>query len=237
MRIVIPLILSLVFAGSVQAKHLTVGVEEIFYKPIYWIEDEQYTGFSRDVLDAFAEAYGHQLEYVPLPLARLYDDFLSGAVNLKFPDSADWRPDIKNKNQIHYSEPMINFTDGTMVKPENLGNTEVEVLATVLGFEPFGYLHSEIEFTLVESRSFTGVLTMVMSDRADGAYANVDIANYYLREVLGEPGALVFDESLPHGKGGYSLSSIDHPEIVDEFNEFLKKSASLVAEIKTKHGM
>jgi polar amino acid transport system substrate-binding protein len=48
-----------------------------------------YAGYARDVLDTFAAQYGHTFSYKPMPVARLWDEYLvQKSVDIKFPDNA-----------------------------------------------------------------------------------------------------------------------------------------------------
>ena len=62
-------------AGAAEAP-LVVGVEAIEYLPAYNYRDGRYGGFARAVLDAFAADSKRPIEYVALPVSRLYEDFL-----------------------------------------------------------------------------------------------------------------------------------------------------------------
>jgi len=61
------------------------------------------------------------------------------------------------------------------------------------------------------------------------------VGKYYLNSIK-KSGALVFDPSLPHTKSSYKLSSAKHPEIIAEFNEFLK-NRELMKKIKSKYDL
>ncbi|MBV8464789.1 MAG: hypothetical protein JO218_02480, partial [Burkholderiales bacterium] len=66
-------VLLIAMALSASADHLVVGVEATDQFPIYRAsETESYTGYARELLDSFAAAYGHVLEYRAMPIPRLY---------------------------------------------------------------------------------------------------------------------------------------------------------------------
>ena len=50
-----------------------------------------------------------------------------------------------------------------------------------------------------------------------------------------KPGVLVLDDALPKSVNDFSLSSIGHPEVVKQMDEFLVKEKDLVLKLKAKH--
>lgn len=236
MRSIIYLLLFVFSSAGAQAKTLVVGVEDFEYRPLHWIEHNEYIGFNRDVLDAFGREYDHSFSYVHLPVGRLFHDFVSGELDFKFPDNPHWSRNIKTGKKIFYSSPVSSYVEGVLVVPARKGK-DIEILGTVLGFTPWPFQGAGSELTMVESRNFVGVLKMALGGRSDGAFCNIDVANYYLSGELDAPGGLVFDDSLPHVSGGYSLSSMLHRDIIDDFDTFIKEEKSLITELKVKYGM
>ena len=59
--------------------------------------------------------------------------------------------------------------------------------------------------------------------------------NYLMNEVLKKPGVLVFDDKLPSAKSEFSLSSISHPEVIKQFDEYLVNERVSVARLKAKY--
>ncbi len=236
MRKVSWLVALLCFSNTTIAQEFVIGVEDTQYRPLQWLVDNKYEGFNRDVLEAFAASRNYEFTYLPLPVNRLFHDFVSEEVDFKYPDNAKWAPQVKKDADILYSDVVLGYTDGALVKPANLGN-DIEVLGTVLGFTAWPYLDRLDEVLIVESRSFPGVLSMALDGRTDAAYCNVDVANYYLKSELGAPGGLVFDKQQPFAQGGYSFSSIKHHGVIEEFNEFLVNQKSVVDELKIKYDL
>ena len=69
----------------------------------------------------------------------------------------------------------------------------------------------------------------------DGAYIELAVANYYLRDVMKKPGTLVFDPDLPHTKDSYHLSTINYPEIILIFNEFQITERKAIEALQKKY--
>lgn len=99
-----------------------VGVETTDYMPVYRIENSNYTGFARELLDVFAAKYGHQFTYVPYPIARLFDEFaVQKTLDFKFPDNPLWQTTIKKNVSVTYSNGILSVEEGLLVLPANKG--------------------------------------------------------------------------------------------------------------------
>ena len=225
-----------------KGKPIVVGVEKVRYFPLYSNDEGEYIGFSRDVWDLFGSFADRRVRFEIKPVKRLYTDFVKKKrFDFKFPDNPYWQQDLKKKSghKISYSEPVVAFTDGVMVVPERLGKGvgKLKILGTVRGFTAWDYLDQQKkgEVEIAENSSFSGLLSQVIKKRIDGAYINLDVANYHLREILKKPGALVFDPDLPHTKGHYFASTIENPEAMKKFNDFLKKNSGDIKKIKEKY--
>jgi len=243
LRILFRLLLILC-AGHVYAASTTfkIGVEDIDYYPHYAVRQGQYVGYARDLLDAFAAHNGYQFEYVILPVKRLYSAFLvDRSVDFKFPDNPHWTPDQRAGIPVYYSSSVINVTEGLMVLPENEGRSlsSVKDIGTILGFTAWPYL-AEVNRGAIkvhENPNFEGLLRQVLSGRVDGAYINIEVANNLIGDKLKMTGRLVFDPNLPYASSTFSLSTIQHPDIIEQFNDFLIKESALQAQLRDKYGM
>ena len=67
--------------------------------------------------------------------------------------------------------------------------------------------------------------------------ASVAVIHYELDHVLKQPGALTFDPSLPYSRDAYYLSSIKHPELVRDFNAWMRTNRNLVDTLKQRYGV
>jgi hypothetical protein len=220
---------------------LTVGVERIDYPPYGSFRQGDYEGYARDLLDSFAIEYGYTMVYVALPVKRLYQDFLeTHTLDLKFPDSPDWHPGRRKGLHILYSAPACSYTDGILVKPENLGKgmESIKTLGILAGFKPW-LLSPPVDpksIKVSENASISGLLGKGLVGRVDGVYANMEAARHLLK-AMGRQDQLVLDPDLPHVTGFYRLSTIKRPRVLREFDEFLKSRTELVDSLKKKHGL
>ncbi|MET1076985.1 MAG: transporter substrate-binding domain-containing protein [Pseudomonas sp.] len=223
------------------AQSFRVGVELQPYLPYYSQQNGEYRGFARDLLDAFANAEGHQFTYVAVPVQRLLGDFLAGRLDLKYPDNPHWSAEQKRGHRLHYSVATAPFIDGVLVLPGNLGQGmgRLRVLGTPLGFTPQAYL-AELaagRMRLTQTNQIDSLLKMALSGRVDGVYLNPRVAQNALHAAGLPREALVFDATLPHLKGDYHLSSLQHPELIRQFDRFLASHPDLLAQLQARHGI
>ena len=223
---------------QVCAKKLTVGVEESDYLPIYKGAGKDYVGYARELLDDFAAKYGHSLTYSVMPVLRLHYEFARNkTVDIKFPDNPYWAEGIKQGEKIAYSRGVITVTEGLLVLPSARGRAGVGTIVTMRGFTPYPYL-KQIEqksLAVIEANSPEAAIGMVAVGRGDAVYLGVITANHLMEEVMKRPGMLVFDDKLPSTKSVFSLSSILHPDVIKQFDEYLVKDKSAIARLKAKY--
>ncbi|EME67998.1 hypothetical protein H261_20674 [Paramagnetospirillum caucaseum] len=223
-----------------QARDLVIGVEAIDYSPVYGVRDGVFRGAAREILDAFAADKGHRLTFQPLPVKRLYAELNHGGIDLKFPDSPDWQPALRQGRTTAFSKPVINYIDGTIVRREilSVGPEAIHSLGTIAGFTPFAWgerLRSG-SVELKENSSFEQLLRQVQTKRIDGAYVNVAVALNTADTLPGLAGTLAFAPQLPHVADSYRLSSVKAPELIAEFDEWLGRNGKLVADIVARTG-
>ena len=223
------------FSGS-----FSVGVQDTDYRPIFRGDLPSYSGFAREFLDTFAAKYGHTFTYRPFPSVNLYDEFaVKKTLDFKFPDNPNWSKDVKKDVNIVYSAGVLAVKQGVMVLPANKGKglANITKMVTLRGFTPFPYMDqiSSKKIEVMEVNYAGAAINIVASDRVDGAYMGVMAANYVMSETLNKAGMLVFDDSLPYATADFSLSSIAHPEVIKQMNEFLVKEKTTVTKLKAKY--
>lgn len=230
---------SISLSQSALADEFVIGVEDIEYYPIYAKRDGDYAGFARELFDAFGAESGHRFQYKPLPIKRLFSDFLGNKLDFKFPDNPNWQSDMKAGKTVIYSDAVLDYVDGVLVPPSRLGKGKAELknLGVVRGFTAWDYLGDidKGDIRVNEGNSLTSLVKMTESQRIDGVYFNVIVARYFLEHTEFKKNALVFDQSLPHTRGQYHLSTLSHPKIVEQFNQFLKDKVALVETMKAKY--
>ncbi|WP_197465932.1 ABC transporter substrate-binding protein [Chromobacterium sp. F49] len=233
------------FIGSAAADSFVVGVEEIDYYPLHSYANGKFSGYGRDLLDAFAKQSGHSFTYMPLPVSRLFHTFLNdNSIDFKYPDNPHWQADMKKGKSVLYSDPVVNVSEGLLVKPEKidqLSEDSLQAIVTMRGFTPWPFdqtMRQKINngsIRVYQEDSFGKVIALGMTGHYDAVYASPIVINYYLDVVIHKPGALVFDKKLPFESNDFSLSSIRQGEVIKQFNEFLAKNQPLVMELKKKY--
>jgi hypothetical protein len=230
----------LVLLAQAHAETFRIGVELQPYMPYSDVQDGQYQGYGRELLDAFAAHQGYVFVYQPLPVRRLLSDFLNGKVDFKYPDHPRWNADLKQAHQVYFSQATAPSIDGVLVKPQRLGagKDSLKRLGTQRGFTPWPYL-DDIKagrILLVQANQIDSLVAMALNDRVDGVYLNPQVVKYRLRNSP-EESALVFDRSLAYQDDHYLLSSIKHPQVIEQFDAFLTSQAAVVQALKDRHGI
>ncbi len=223
-----------------QARRIyTVGVEdyENFLPYSEW-KNGVYSGLGRDMLDAFASTRGLEFRYVVLPLKRRDAMFVRGDLDFIFPDNPNWVTTLKGNLRIAYA-PMMEFTDGVLVRPQDLGKgvARIKVLGIPNGFTPYPYqqLINSGQMRIEESVQYDRLYEKLQRGRVDGAYLNTRIAEYYFAHAGSESGeAPVFDPDLPHASGHWYLSSYKHPAEVLAMRDFMRDRLPQVEEMKQR---
>jgi len=212
------------YAGEV----LKVGVENIDYAPYYSLQGKEYTGHMRDLLDAFAQKNGLKIEYVPLPVARLFKDMIDGKLDIKAPDHPYWSAEDKKKGKIIYSEDVVSAQEGVMIPTSKVGKIkkeDIKVIGTVTGFTPFGILDliKEKKVKIVENANLEGLLTQVLNNRIDAAYVEELVAQNVLKKLGKKGDELTMIPEMPIDKHNFKISLQEkHTKIKELFDAFLK---------------
>lgn len=226
-------------------KNYTVCVQSyVEYMPYSRYENGEYLGFNRELLDLFATLNKTHFSYHGLPLKRLARQFLAGKCNVRYPDNPYWEASLKKRRKINYSQPVIRYIDGVIVRKENMGKgvQNLKALGMILGFTPYGYdeYTRSGQIQIFENKNILGLFQQVLKNRVDGAYGNVTISKYYIKKLskkLNQPVELKFDPSLPHINSYRTLSSIHYKDLIDSFNLFLINYKADINAIKRKYDL
>jgi len=223
-------------------KMFVIGVELHEYHPYYGYDPqnpENYIGYAREFLDAFAEAKGYHFEYKMLPVKRLFSEFFANNLDFKFPDNPAWSSEERPGKTIHYSDTVCNFIDGLMVNSANTGIAldKLQEIGTVRGFTAWAFYDLIVgkKLRMSEAHSLQALLKQVHAGRIDGAYGNITVSKHAFKDAGIQEGELVFAEHLPHHKGSYLLSTMRHPAIIKELNEFLVEKKDMISELRKKY--
>lgn len=229
-----------ILVPTASAETYSVGVESIDYYPLYAEKDGKYIGLAQEILDKFAQKAGHQFQYKPFPVIRLTKTYLTEkSLDFKFPDNEHWAKEEKQGISITYSNAIMDYTDGVMVQPKYLGMSvdRMKKLGIVRGFTPWDWMDliGSGAVSVRETSNLESVIQQTLADRVDGAYFNIHVANYFMKNSMQLNNALVFDPGLPHSSDSYVLSTLTHPEVIQSFNRFLVDEADWISAIKKKY--
>ncbi len=235
--------LGLACPGAAHADELTIAVESIDYPPLYnGTDSRNYRGFARELFDLFGARYQHRIRYVPLPLNRLFAEFFTaGEFDLKFPDNPNWQTGIKKGLRVDYSDPVVDVTEGVFVLRDNAGRgpAGLKAMATLTGFtpQPYSMRIKEGAIKLYFADNLDSLHKMLAIGRVDGVYASDLAMRFYESKYGVDPHAIVLDRSLPDTVSAFRVSSLKHPELIRQFNQFLQVDRDKIAALKKKYGI
>ncbi len=226
-----------VFSCSLNAKEFVIGVQDIRYYPLYDFPKPSHT---KDLLDAFAKSKGYKFTYLPLPILR-FDKWLEDEdIDFKYPDNRRWFPDKPLHTKLTFSKPTIELIACAMTKRNKAYSSRKEVkrLGSLLGFHPSLWvdLINSGNTRLIESPSTIDIIKQTLFGSVDAINLEPSVVNYHLKK-LNKEGELIINKNINYQVYTYHLSTINHPEIITEFNHFLNKNAELLVELKSKYNI
>lgn len=225
---------------SAKAKEFVIGVEAISYYPLYDFSatDIDRPSFTKDILTAFFESHNYSYRFLALPIKRFDKWYAEKNIDFKFPDNIRWRED--NKLNITFSKAVIKLMAGTYVLKSNklLPRNKIKRMGTILGFFPTLWL-DEIKaekVVLIEDASPYSIVKHMLYNNIDSTNIDSNVIRHNLA-LLNREGEIVLNTTIRHESFSYHLSSIRYPNIIEEFNAFLKKNAALVKSLKFKYNI
>jgi len=230
---------SFLLCNTLQAQNLVVGVQNFTYNPLHSIQNDQLTGFSRELFDEFAKANDYKISYQPTDIENISGELTSGQLDFAYPENPDWLAKENQANTFQFSKPIVSFTDGLLVKPDNANKPldAIKTIGALKGFTLTGYL-DEInsgKIKVITADSIDDLLQRVIDGQIDAAYVNVAVADYHLENFLQQPNALVFANNLPNVKDDYTVATAKNPQAIAQFNQFLDSHAEWVDNLKQKY--
>lgn len=225
------------FGNAVEQKEYVVGIEDLNYLPFYRTDEQKnVSGASVEIMQLFAQNKGILLKFRPLPVKRLYKEMLDGGIDFKFPDNKKWNIEQKKDRKIFYTQGVLKYTDGVLSKNIKMASA-INRLGTIRGFTPWDYLdliHAK-QVALEEIENIQRLFDMLIKERIDGIYMNIDVGKYYAKEqgILG----VEFNKNGKSTTDFYSISTIKHENFIKEFDQFLQSNTEEIKKIKKKYGL
>lgn len=235
-------LLSLLASTAVSAhpekmRTVRVGIQNIDYYPHFDFSNEAPKGYFYELMQLFAHHAGLQIEFVPLPVRRLYQEAADG-VDLVYPDNPRWQRYLVAKLPKYYSAPVEMNLGTTMVLPQNrdLPLEKVRTVAVIHGYTPTKWLELQAQnrYRMVDVADVESALGLVLKGRVDAANVEYHVAQHYLaRHNL--KGQLVVGSQLPYTQLAFLLSSYRDETLIQQFNQFLQQQAVEVAALRRKY--
>lgn len=238
---VVTLLLTLTISSPfVCAETYIVGAQDIEYYPYYNFSSEHDKGLGRAILDAFSKKTGHNFIYLSMPVKRLQIELKKGNVDFVFPDNPKWYNQITHKLGKVYSEPLTDTFAVTLVRKENQGKklSHISKLATPEGFSPVKW-KQQIENGSVEVIGVSSIyegLRLLKNNKVDAFDVEYNAALYLMRR-LPQSASFIADLTLPNDVVAFSLSTLNHSNIIDELNTFLLTNTDEINDIKERYGV
>jgi len=222
------------------AQEFIVGVEEVSYYPLYDFSatDTTRPSFSKDLLTIFFEQHNYSYRFMALPIKRFNLWYVEKGIDFKFPDNVRWRDDKQNKLNITFSQSVVKLMAGSYVLKSNANfkRDDIKKLGTIFGFVPtlwFDRLESK-KLELIEENSPLGIVKHILHGNVDATNIDSNVIRHNLK-LVENPQSIVLNKNIKHEIYGYHLSSIKHPKIIKQFDDFLQNNPKLLQQLKQKY--
>lgn len=230
-------IFALYITDSTAEKYI-IGAQNIEYFPHYDFTSLVDKGAGWAVLEAFSKSSGHEFVYVHMPVRRLQLELLKGHVDFVYPDNPRWNNEVIKSHDKHFSLPIAHTLSGTVIRPDDIGKGVdfVKRLAIPKGFTPAKW-RDRIEGNLVEIIPVDetyNALFLLQHKKVDALDLEYHVTDYFTHRYP-QLGPFSVDVRLPYIDVPFLLSTLRHPEIINELNVFIENNQPLITEIYAKY--
>ena len=230
--------LTVLLLQNSQAQEFVIGVEDVSYYPLYEFKTNRDT-YSKELLNSFAASKGYKFTYLLLPLKRFETWLFDDKIDFKYPDNSCWHSNTSLSRKFIFSKSTIKLVAGTTVLKSSLkkNKSEFKHIGTLLGFYPKAWI-SQIrngQVKLYEDVSTKILIQQLLAKHIDGIDLEPSVIRYYLDELGESTDVAVIEKKYDYEVYDYHFSTIKHPEIIKEFNEFLNSNKALLEELKKKY--
>jgi polar amino acid transport system substrate-binding protein len=203
----------------------SVGVENTNKLPLYAVNERgEFVGLYRKILDAFAKDNNIKFVYKPYKINELFYNLINAKIDFKFPDNPTWRATDKRNYNIVYSDPVYFYVEALFVKPSNLKKT-IDQFSSIglVGDVALWSIHNYIEVNRIKIKrnQCKKLIKQLFASEIEGILCNYFVMKNALAE-LGLEDRLVPNFYLPNVDDYIYLSSVNHPDIIQNFNIWLK---------------
>ncbi|MGM0768423.1 MAG: substrate-binding periplasmic protein [Pseudomonadota bacterium] len=237
------LMLGLSGQTAAEVRRYTVVVQNIDYYPIYRADaaDNHYTGYMADLLAAFAEHAGLEFSYHPRPVRRMVLEYTTGHYDFALPDSPNWNRSEKEGIAVTYTDPLLTFEDAVYVAAGNVHLTpdSMQDIGTIAGFTPWKF-QDRIEAGQVKlktARKPANLVRMALAGHVDAINLAAPVARHHFDALMVGDRLVPAPGLMETRASHYHLSTIEHPEVIAEFNQFLSNQQALVQSLQQQYGL
>ena len=243
-KLLLIIISSLVYGLPNAQENYTIGTEDSDYFPYIGKINgsNELSGYAVDIFDAFSKSENISFGYDEFPIKRLFRVFLfENTLDFKYPDSALWKPELRDGKTIHYSTTINSSVNGLIINLDNKPH-DVSAIGTIgslrgISPEPYTEAIESGKILLVEYAKTSHLLNSLLAKRIDAAFIDTKVADHYLRELPdSQKHKIRYEPSFPHEVNLYQMSSMKHPEIIYRLNRFIKNNPKIIEELATKYG-
>lgn len=177
------------------------------------------------ILNKIKQTLSLEFSYKEFPIRRLYASFINGSsLDFKYPDNPNWKSNLKRNKAIYYSDAIRQYTDGTFTQKQtcsDFSNAHINKLGTLRGFTAEPYLEAikSKQISLIEFDYMEQLVNSLLAKRIDAIYVNED----YIGSHLNQNNYDIVYVSC-HLLREYYLSTIKHPDLIEQINQLLKAS-------------
>jgi polar amino acid transport system substrate-binding protein len=157
--------ISFIVAMNTQVQALTLGVEETNYTHYYYLNDkQQYQGAAREIFDLFFKISDLEIHFNPMPVPRLFNKFVKGSVELKFPDNPLWSASLNSTIKVYYSEAVFNVNESLLVLKQDeleIDKENIKIMGTILDLSISGIAKpvANNEFKTIKQKKLSSLFT------------------------------------------------------------------------------
>lgn len=173
-----------------------------------------------------------------MPIKRFERWLTEEKIDFKYPDNLRWYANPKTTKNSIFSHATIKLVSGTTVLKSSLkkSTAEFKAIGNLLGF----YLPTWVEqinsgkVMLYQDASTKILLQQLIAGNIDGINIEPSVISHYLK-VLGKPAdTIAIDRRFTYQVHDFHLSTIKHPKIIREFNDFLHNNKALLEQLNKK---
>lgn len=237
-RLIAVTLFHLLSGQSVKAETYVIASQNIAYYPHYEFAARIDKGYAWALLEEFASHKGITFEYVNMPVLRLQIELEKGNIDFVYPDHPTWTNPVNDNTTKLFSRPLTESLVGTFVKSSRYGKgiSAIQKVSIVLGFSPL-YWQERIDqgkTKLISVADNKSAIYMAQWDRADAFDMDYYVAQHLL-DKLPDVEQFWLDPDLPVTVVEFCLSTVRQPQLLEEINQFIASSPSLIEELKGRY--